>query len=1701
MSEKQFERFLAKQFSLWAEQGIPAGFRYHFKSPDGDNSQRLYNAMIELANGRLATEQGIELAFIETALSNVIPVLHGEGEDGTFTENYISHLRDAIAGQEGVFRGCSLVVIHNSLLDTLINSADNLASKGQVWSPGRICEALKQLVDKDDKNRDVSECLLENQFENILEDGATMFGFEALFNAVEDGDLLFHELDMFDDPLITKMGQNKKQIQGRLETNRQLYQEITFEVENFSDDLVEHLKAFSEKFVRKHFIDAEPDAWRSLELETLLQEKKNNTKAQLVLKKEELSGGELTARNRAESKAGMRDRHIIVELDPEQNEFELKLSFEGTSDLDKQQLKIQPAKVFNQKEEWAVRNSFKSAFATLKATFSGSPTYFSIALKRDNTSESYKFSCLLVPKGMFYLEPLKNIFTLEPKKARIKLNMDENVLRISPDIQHSYHLQDTKSVIDRSAFGVVDFDALAGESDEIEFSILSGEHQLDIRVEGSLAVDSLPLPLLLNRGRYYKLFDDEYNGEFLAGKGKVSLDNSEFTITAIRLQLLKIEHRMASESLLFIDRDQELKLDDIREYAPAIWQAYRELFEYLNGNRTTPSLVSWGEDFSAIVDSIIRECISYYENISPDGPLSDEQKRIINIGRVCLEGEEFYSPYHPLVLAYFSNLKARIKSDEQDTFSNIPLVTLDRLSPAGLLPFSYHPDFEYAYNQQVKENAFWIRSVPQAKSTYGFIRKLVNEKIDEFQAAFSQLFEDENNSLIVNAVNLEKSEELFLGVVDYMKANLDDASSIHVNLYDQELQFNAFDQFAETVNYDELKLWLGLDKGKIREIADTVIDLLRSRLTYSKFTNKQIEQLGQAYSHLTFFRNNSKVDCTEVDIDTMESGVAADGILSGEASQSKQGSYYTGFGLKNIDYSDKPHLRVAKLIGALIKPALGKNVQYHGKNAVSLAVSEDFRTLLKHSYDSSIWTTIIDPKVTLDFFHSNEDVVLIHYSDQYTTSSSYDAITVTAQRHLFEKVLSQQNGGFVDEFNAFNGDWLLKMISAPTNGHKSAEQFEKLRKERRGIIGAYKFVTSMVSQSDITWVPLSVAEMIRVSGNLGLKMSDSEFSRNVNGYRQGAISDDVLMVGLKNQTMYLLPLEVKTGAIPNYVKAIEQAKELGRYLRDDILGGSGIVPQIYRSLFIRQILMQVDKYRLYDVFSKGYFDNLLAQKEQWLAGHFQLGELVDYPEGFVVSHLDSAACLDTNYTMQDDILRIELPMSLLDTLVTTPLHQLLQGQSISQICKVPEQYLLNTTDDIDVPTNEIVTGSNKPDADVLTQEEDELRKVAEPTVNSNYIPKEQSVDNLKVLFGHNALNDQPLIWEPTNTAKFMNTNTGIIGTMGTGKTQFTKAAITQLYRNQSNNVDEQPIGMLIFDYKSDYVDDEFQQAAGAKKFKLFHLPYNPLSLFGDTPMLPIHTARGFSETVGRAFNLGQKQQLKLRQLISDAYELAGIHKTDPTTWSKPAPTIEDVWQLFLSSEPELDSLYAALESLCELEVFETDHQQCQSLYDLIDGITVIELAGYPGEIQSLVVALTLDLFYMQMQKKGKPQVQGDFRQITKMILVDEADNFMSQNFPSLRKILKEGREYGVGVILSTQDITHFQTGENDYSSYILTWVIHRVAKIKPQDIKAMFSVNDKAEQDRLMDTIQKLDKHYSLYIDGAKNIVKMRDRAFWELLA
>ncbi|HCM9654479.1 TPA: DNA phosphorothioation-dependent restriction protein DptH [Enterobacter kobei] len=1684
MSAKQYETYLAETFIEWVSSIIQPGERYQFKSPDPDNALKLWMAFDSLANGnKLEIAPGQYLTYVQCNNIQLIPVLHGTTPPA-FTENYISHLRDQVSGRNGIFAQTALLIIHNSMLDTLLNSTKDVAAPDAIWHPETFRHQLEKLITTDSARSQVSRCLLGDQLTTILDEGATVFGFSSLYRLLDDGNLDFSELKLFNDNNLLDF--SDKQLRARLNENQKLYRQIEDSVERYSGQLENVLTEFSAKFIQEHFVDN--DNWRELDFSDYLNEKAQNSEQKLVLENITVENGEVWQRAKSTSKAGKRDISVLVQVPPGQNHVELEFIFQG-SDLQDNQVKIAHHRQLQKERFWRTsRLGGRNSKILASVPFDGRPCFFSLEIiNRNNSAEEYKFRLLLVEQGQFWLNEIQHCYRIEPGKGQLTLQLEDNELRIAELGDQTCLLDEESDDIDCHHYALVNFETLANQSELIKFTLTSGDSRLLFNIEGPGAEEGLTLPLLFDQSRFNKLFKEEGNATWNKMKGRVILDNIEHNVVGVRQQLLMQEYTLIENNLLSTGGNgNEFALDELLVSYPDLHNAYHQLFIYYQRRNTLPSLVSWSAEYRVLVSHMIATFEQALQQISLSRALTTQEKRLLHVGICRGEDYERLSPLHPLVMAYHLQLAETIIAEPgfptSASFASLPEITLDRLVVSGLMPFVYHSEHEYAQLQPMSENRFWIDIVPQRQMSHEYVKRLVKDKLNEFTDAYSRLFQSAgNNALVINAINMGDARELFLGLVDYFKQEKDNAISIHVNCYDEHLLPNAFDRFAEIGSYEQLKNDLGLNSGAWRSEADMLIDLLRSRLTFSKFVlPPESDQL--AYAHLAFFTNTAPVDCRQIRIEDAASGVLCHGLIAGEGAETQGDAYFTAFGLRNVDTEPYCALRLAHLLGCLWQPARQSNSQYHGQG-ISLAVSGNFKQLLNRSYDSSLWTTIIDPKVTLDFFTNQKDVVLIHYSDQYTSCAGYDAVTVTKQVELFLRLLqtgNQTGQSTVDsqqllaEFNAFNGEWLLKMLRSN----------EKERKEKHGIIGAYKFVQSMLHQSDICWVPLSVAEMIRVSGNVGLRMKESDLSRHLQGYQKGAISDDVLFVGFKDNNLYLLPLEVKTGVRPDYNHAGQQARELKRYLQQDILGPQTLASQLYRALFIRQVLMQVEKLRLYGVLDNDKLSPLLERREWWLTGDYQLGELADFAKGFVVAHVDSGTCFDLSYKeTAENILQIEIPYSLLPSLIAA------QGDQppLAERYRVPEKYLLKPERNVD--SSQATTEPQPISAPELPQPK-----------ASALTPSNVSNTPLQVLFGHDAVHQNPLYWEPTNTAKFMNTNTGIIGTMGTGKTQFTKSLVTQLMRNQSCNVDGKPIGLLIFDYKSDYVDDAFLEATGAKRYQLSLLPYNPLSLFGDMPMLPRHTAMAFAETMGKAYNLGVKQRMKLVTLIMECYDLAGIVPHDRSTWNRVAPTIEDVWQQYLAQEKvDEDSLYAALYNLAGFQIFETDPEKMTSLYDLVGGVTVVELAGYPSEIQNLVVALTLDLFYAQMQKRGKPMVQGDYRQLTKMILVDEADNFMRQDFASLRKILKEGREYGVGAILSTQEITHFKTGENNYASYILTWVIHRVSEIKNADIKAVFNIDDKSEQESLMGQIRQLDKHFSLYIDGDKKINKMRDKAFWEL--
>ena len=308
-------------------------------------------------------------------------------------------------------------------------------------------------------------------------------------------------------------------------------------------------------------------------------------------------------------------------------------------------------------------------------------------------------------------------------------------------------------------------------------------------------------------------------------------------------------------------------------------------------------------------------------------------------------------------------------------------------------------------------------------------------------------------------------------------------------------------------------------------------------------------------------------------------------------------------------------------------------------------------------------------------------------------------------------------------------------------------------------------------------------------------------------------------------------------------------------------------------------------------------------------------------------------------------------------------------------------------------------------------------------------------------------------------------------------------------------------------YKGDYnkTKPEFVAATDARVYKPYLLPYNPLALNPGTdfkPLLPLHTANAFKDTISQIYSLGPKQEQLLLDCIVKAYRNQGIDPANPATWNRRAPTVAQVYRI-LAAEMEdrpADKLMGAMSKLHQFCLFEADPQRAVSLDKMLSGVVVIDISGYDSDIQSTVVAITLNQFYDRMISGGSSPTDGRYRQLRRFIMVDEADTFMGQDFPSLRRIMKEGREFGVGVILSTQSLDHYNGNEDNYARYVLSWVVHNVSDLKQKQVEFLFRLRPKSpEVTRNYAAIKGLQKHHSVVKLGNGNPLTIENKAFYQL--
>lgn len=1614
MYVKQFSEFLVDHFISWADLSCEVG-RYQLRSPSLDSSLELYSAIIEHArtDGSLNCN-GELLSYIRCNGIKIIPALHNDQEGPGYSENYISFLRDEISSQKGEFENSALLVIHNSLLDTLINSAKDISNDENVFSPVEIKNSLAKLINEKDSpdGEKVSRILLDYQYDLIIEDKGSMFGFRALYDAIADGDIRFNEIGLLDDPAILNMTGNDAQIRKRLDSNQKLRDEIENILEHYPDQLEDNLPDFSEKFIKENFKD-KPDQWKSITYDDFRSEQNSNREQTLELISESSIFTDIYIRTKSDAKSVQKERHILLIVGENNDEFDLTLGFEGSKvKLDQVNLKNKDKKL-NKVSNLDLKSGSRNTEIVVSGPVEDEPLYFELALDRPKTSEKFKFKCLVLKEGTFNIEGFKNTYLINPVKQQVILQTQETelVIGLSENLERIVAGAVNEN-FDPTESGVVDFESLSNVVDSISFNVSHGHQSLKFVIEGAAATDKLVLPLLFDQSRKNKLFKPDFFGTFNATKNKAYVENREVKSSSA-LDYLKMESMLIEGETLFKDERNNLQLDidELRDLSEELAASYTELFTYYRNNSTLPSLSGWDDAYCQIVSEVVNAYHKYLSQIEEKETLDSDQKSILNIGFYITADNEFITPYHPLVLAYYLKLVTDIREDATRSFFDLPRVTLDRLNPQGLLPIIYDAHHEYSNVLAIEDACFWLQCIPQQSTNFSYVTKLVNDKIKEFTTAFLILFESEKESetlptLIINSVNNRKNHELFLGVVNQISEQVSVRNrtkfNVHVNIYDDELAETEFDVFSELASYDAIKTSYGLNQGKFKDHADSIVDLMRKRVSHSKFTHAKCEQ--QTYAHLTFFRNNELVKVVNVNPDEKLAGVTCSGLLNGEASSAEKENYITGFGLAKVKYKGIKHIEIAALLARLFKPARDATSEYRDNSAIALAVNSSFKELLNKSYDSSIWTSIIDPKVTLDFFGNQKNTLLIHYSDQYTSSASYDAITVTKQTELYDKVLEKEGAGKIEEFNAFNGEWLLKMITDGAN----------IRKERKGILTAYKLISCLLAKSSITWVPMSAAEVVRVSGNIGLNMSESEFSRNLQGYKSGAISDDVLFVGFKDEKMYLLPLEVKTGISYDKSKAIKQALELGRYLGEELLSGKALSNKLYRSLFVRQVLMQIDKYKLYSVYPVGYFDDFLSQKEEWLVGDYDIGQFENYAKGFVVANLEGDKCLETTITEVDGINLLEVPSSFISKTIKIPLTDLLENTAASAIANVPEKYYL-MDDNINFGRGDEVEEDVSNSTDISVASPD---KKTPPVEIKNELGA--ALTDLRVQIGTDAKHNEPVFWEYGH-GSLPNRHLIIFGRSGQGKTYCIQGLLMDMAKNNINStVIDYTNGFLPDHLESEFLENVTPKTDLVKNKPLDLNPFKKQSQnIGGIPLTD--SAYDIATRISSVFNsvystIGEQQIATLIRTIEEGVELFG----DEYDFNK---MLSDL----LSADKTGEALANKLLPMVKAKIFscKSDSNGWDDIFKSEDSRTrIIQLAGLSPDVWRLATEFILWDLYAFASANGN-------KNSPLPVVLDEVQNLDHRLESPVGKMLTEGRKYGLSLILATQTLSNLRKDEQD----------------------------------------------------------------------
>lgn len=1664
----QFYKFMAKKLvNFLEEQNLKGGERFFLQFDEEKNVKDFYMILGDLPEANefiYAHEFGSPYKTFSLQIGNV-RVIVAATIDGV-TPDFLVTLRNLVSDQEGEWENTALISISHLSLDSIKGGSKDLQQTGMPFHVESITEYIKEELNHNNElsasEKEIIKFHLGKKLEDIVVQ-TTIWDYAEIIALINKGKIEkedFQSLNLFPDKELGKDSFLKpKEITSRLEENFRLfelvqrlhdYETVDTELEKyFEEKMIDKLKQedwFTNEFSRVK--NAHDNVKRYLEY--LDSETKKLNKDVIFWEKPQ-----------SETKAGRRKRHIII-FNEDRAPY-VQMLFEFDDFLKKQ--------FIDKKTASFATTSGKKLKVILPCT--DEISFFKIKYKHNGENQSnYEFNFCIVPFSEDQLTGIETLYELKITNSDQYILLDyqdeETTIGIGA-YEKRYEIQDGYETIEKNKDEkiVLSIDPRAWDDDFVTFNmVIEGQFIRFVMKD----TDIKTYPITANRVWKLKRENQEH---FYLENDRLKQGTATYYPHEDFKNLLLIEQEWIRYKYLFINGDEFVTENVIPD---EVYEHYLSYLGYFEKYDRLPSLTYFDEELKILAEKYVTSVIESIHAIEEDSLLFEQEKNLFKLGTIKKNGSIYLTPLHPLNVAYQLALEKTVGDEELD------YSILNRLHPKNLLPFIYSDKDKLYRPTMSSDYPEWHEYAPDQLVTVGsankFLANVVEEKIKQFIHHFDYLFFDNAQApLLLNVIQINNDREVVRGICSFLKNELETKGPermipIRVGIYRKDIQSPSyFEIFSSLKTPDEVQSKFNIDLSSKKFDSVDVLRLIREHIHYYK--NKLDTATEFSYAHISFYKLPTQDIDASHPVDKLETGVFLDGLLSSVVSIASETDYRTGFGLLNAPEEKNSLISLAALYNELSfnMKNEGINSYIKGKSIV-LSTSMEGKHLLEKLYDSSNWVTFIDPGVDLDFFlQSSSDVLVIHYSDQYTSSDSYDAITVTNKSDQYKQVIkgyitekvqlsNEKIERMIRSFNSINGEWLLRII-----GSKGFYAREKI-----SLISAMKFLESYFYHPNITWIPISLEEILRVASATKLNQTNSIFTAK-NLKSTGVHSDDILLMGVEEIEdmlyVHVYPVEVKTGNVQS-AKAKSQIEKTARLLRKSLIDESGehsFKKKFFRNFFAQILLSNAKKLHSNQIWSDEQYEKVHQLKIRLMNDDFTIGQHLEkyIGQGAILSFKKDnsfrSALVENNILklnfLEGDIFAglakekeqiiDEMIQGLMDFRQENLLYHAYKPEHIIVEKEIPIHEDMNqeqdeihtelnvlTGDDFDETGNdnqnevasdslEVVDEDQETVANVPDNGETEL--MSDDSSVSLFEEEEISEDGTKpdlskirIPIGSIAGSNQTLYWEYGHP-QLVNRHLLITGRSGQGKTYFIQCLLWELSKNG--------ISSIVIDYTDGYkksqLEDEFKEKLGskleqfivlAKKFPVNPFKRNQIIIDEDIthPEDDSDVADRIKSVIGYIYpTLGPQQLNAIYQAV-----MKGMARYD-----------EKMNLSILRELLEEDGSGPAKTALSQMNLlidknpFDYENSMDWSFLEKEKGkVFIIQLTGYSPDVQKMITEFILwDLWNYKLQH-GKKDLPFP-------VVLDESQRLdFNANAPS-SKILVEGRKFGWSGWFSTQFLKGF----------------------------------------------------------------------------